>query len=79
MDPKNTQQNTPKPPAPPAPLPPNEGQRLENIVGFIETVSAAPTGVPKTFWDSIKNYSNGGTYRLYVYVQGVGWKYTALT
>lgn len=75
----NKKPNTPMPPSPPAPLPPNEGQRLEQLVGFIETVSTAPTGVPKTFWDSIKNYSNGGTYRLYVYVQGVGWKYTALT
>lgn len=75
MPPKNTQPNN-------IPIQKPLGEdpkRVENLLGFIETVSTAPTGVPKTFWDSIKNYSNGGTYRLYVYVQGVGWKYTALT
>lgn len=54
-----------------------------DLAGFIEVVSAVPTGVPKLFWESVKIYSSGGTRRLYVYVidsTGSGaWRYTALT
>lgn len=56
---------------------------VASLAGFIEVVSAVPTGVPKTFWQSIKVYSSGGTRRLYVYVtDSVGsgaWRYSALT
>lgn len=56
---------------------------LMDLVGLIEVVSAAPTLVPKNFFDQVKIYSNGGTRRLYVYVTdsaGSGaWRYTALT
>ena len=54
-----------------------------DLVGLIETVSAVPTIIPKTFWESIKFYSSGGTRRLYVYVNdsaGTGaWRFVALT
>lgn len=54
-----------------------------DLIGLLEVVSAVPTGVPKTFWDATKLYSNGGTRRLYFYVTdsaGSGaWRYTALT
>lgn len=63
----------------------NDGVQINilDLVGLIETVSAAPTIVPKTFWESIKFYSSGGTRRLYVYVNdsaGTGaWRFVALT
>lgn len=62
-----------------------DGVRIElnTLMGFFETVSAAPTLTPRTFWDSVKLYSNGGTRRLYVYLTdsaGSGaWRYVALT
>src|ERR1051325_4796877 len=30
---------------------------IQNIDGFVEVVSAEPTHIPKTFWDSMKIYS----------------------
>lgn len=63
----------------------NDGVPIEvtHLSGFIETVSAVPTIIPKSFFDSIKFYSNGGTRRLYVYVNdssGTGaWRLVALT
>jgi len=53
---------------------------VRNLTGLFETVSAAPTGYPKTFWGSIKIYENGSTYRLYIYSEGSKtWRYVTLT
>ena len=52
---------------------------LREIGSFIEVVATIPSGLPKTFYDSIKIYISGGTKRLYVYAGGTGWVYTALT
>lgn len=52
---------------------------IRKILSLLEVVSTAPTGTPRTFYESIKLYSNTGTYRVYFYLAGVGWKYTALT
>lgn len=53
-----------------------------DLIGLIETVSAVPTIIPKTLWESIKFYSSGGTRRLYVYVNdssGTGaWRHATL-
>lgn len=38
---------------------------LKSLFGSIETVSTAPTTVPKTFFDQFKIYVNGATYRFY--------------
>lgn len=53
--------------------------RLEDIIGSIQVVEAVPTGIPKTFWDSIKIFDDTGTYYLYVYANGIGWISTTLT
>lgn len=45
----------------------------------LKTVSTAPTSVPRSFNEQIVIYSSGGTYRLYVYIVGIGWKSTTLT
>lgn len=52
---------------------------LREIASIIEVVSVVPSGIPKGFWDSVKIYKSGATQRLYVYANGVGWLYTALT
>ncbi len=53
---------------------------LRNLWGLFETVSVAPTTIPKTTYDQIKFYSNAGTFRLYMYDSvGNAWHYTALT
>ena len=56
---------------------------LLDLVGLLEVVSSAPTGVPKNLFDQVKLYSNKNTRRLYVYVTdstGTGaWRYVALT
>lgn len=39
----------------------------ENIWGMFQTVSAVPTNVPIRMVDQIQIYSNGATYKLYVY------------
>lgn len=56
---------------------------LLHLIGMLEVVSAVPSGVPRSFWEATKLYSNGGTRRLYLYVTdsaGSGaWRYTALT
>jgi len=41
--------------------------KLVELGGFIETVSAVPTNIPRNFYDQIKLYVNGVTIRLYVY------------
>lgn len=56
---------------------------LQSLIGLIEVVSTVPTGVPKTFFQQVKLYSNGGTRRVYFYVtDSVGsgaWRYATLT
>lgn len=51
-----------------------------DIDGIYETVSAAPTNVPRNTYDQIKIYVNSTTYRLYWY-DGVGnvWHYVTAT
>lgn len=51
-----------------------------DIVGLLETVSTAPSGVPKNVYDQIKIYKNGSTYRLYWYDAANGdWFYATGT
>lgn len=59
----------------------NGGQiYLRNLFGLFETVSAAPTTVPKTTFDQIKIYVNGATYRLYWYDSVANtWHYVTAT
>lgn len=53
---------------------------IENLVGFIRTVSAAPTWIPKSFEEQFALYANGATYRLYCYDSiNKAWRYAALT
>lgn len=53
---------------------------LNNLIGSLEVVSAVPTGKPTKFIDQFKFYSNGSTYRLYVYNSASDvWRYTSLT
>lgn len=53
---------------------------IRNLIGLFETVAVAPIGFPKTFWQSIKIYENGATFRLYIYSQtSKTWRYVALT
>lgn len=42
-------------------------QEMRDLNGFIEVVTAVPTGVPRNFWEQIKIYDNAGTPTLYVY------------
>lgn len=53
-----------------------------DLFGVIETISVVPSNsaVPKMFFDQVKIYSSGATYRLYIYdVVGKAWRYTTLT
>lgn len=51
-----------------------------SINGLFETVSAAPTLLPKSPYDQVKIYVNGATYRLYWYDQaGNVWHYVTAT
>lgn len=65
---------------------PEQSYKLEDFLNVllilrttIKTVSSAPTYIPRHFLEQVVIYSSGGTKRLYVYVVGVGWSYTALT
>jgi hypothetical protein len=52
-----------------------------NLIGFIGTVSTAPSNTPrKKISEQIKIYKNGATKRLYIYdfVNGA-WSYATLT
>jgi hypothetical protein len=40
---------------------------LRDLGGFIEVVPAAPTHIPKNFFDQIKIFIDAGTPKLYVY------------
>lgn len=53
---------------------------IKNITSFVEIVSVVPAGFPKNFFDQIKLYINGGTYRLYIYdYVNNAWRYATLT
>lgn len=45
----------------------------------IKTVSVAPTYVPRSVPEQIVLYSNGGTYKVYFYIVGIGWKSVILS
>lgn len=50
--------------------------RLENIRGFFEIVSVAPTHIPRNAFEQIKLYVNGATYRIYFYdYKAKAWRY----
>lgn len=55
---------------------------LSRFISLIQTlrkpVSSAPTFIPKNFLEQIQFYENGGTYRVYFYVNKA-WKYTTLS
>ena len=54
--------------------------RLHNIWGMFDTVTAAPTANPTTFQNQIKIYTNGLTHRLYWYdVKNNTWHYITAT
>lgn len=44
-----------------------ERTALRDLGGFIEVVPAAPTHIPKNFYDQIKIFIDAGTPKLYVY------------
>lgn len=51
-----------------------------DLLGFIETVTTAPTHMPVDIFDQIKLYQNATTYRLYIYdTLNNAWRYVALT
>lgn len=53
---------------------------IKNIVNFIEIVATIPAGFPKNFFDQVKIYISGGTYRLYIYdYSNSAWRYATLT
>ncbi len=53
---------------------------LKDLFGLFETVSVAPTTIPKTTYDQIKIFVNGATFRFYWY-DSVGnvWHYVTAT
>ncbi len=58
----------------------NTPQEASNLLGSFETVTAVPTAIPKNIYNQIKFYSNGTTYRIYIYDQKNGvWRYASLT
>ena len=61
---------------------PTETQmRVETIFGVFANVGATiPTAVPRNFSQSIRIYSSGATYRLYIYdTVSASWRYATLT
>lgn len=57
-------------------------ERLDvtTLTGFIRTVSAAPSWIPRSFEEQFALYANGGTYRLYCYdTINKAWRYSTLT
>lgn len=53
---------------------------LDEIEGLYETVSVAPTIVPKSIYDQVKIYVNGATLRFYWYDgNGNAWHYITAT
>lgn len=58
----------------------NQPQFLSEMIGGIETVSTVPTGKPTNMLNQIKFYSNGSTYRIYIYnAKNNVWRYANLT
>lgn len=51
---------------------------IDEFRRFKSSISSAPTGVPKNFFEQFEFYENGATRRLYVYV-GSSWRYCSLT
>lgn len=53
---------------------------IRNLTEFIEVVSVVPTNTPRNFYEQIKIYISGATYRLYVYNYSNNvWRYVTLT
>lgn len=53
---------------------------IRSIFGSFETVSVAPTTIPRTTCDQFKIYVNGATLRFYMYDTVAGlWHYVTLT
>lgn len=53
---------------------------IKNLTDFFQVVTAVPSAVPQSFYDSVKFYSTGGTYRLYIYdYTNNAWRYATLT
>lgn len=53
---------------------------LSDMIGKIETITTVPTGKPINMINQIKFYSNGSTYRLYIFdSKNSVWRYTSLT
>lgn len=58
----------------------NKRTNLFDLFGLFQTVSATPTGIPRSVYDQVKIYVNSTTYRLYIYdFTGNVWHYTTLT
>lgn len=59
----------------------NKPMTLEtDLIGLFETVSAIPTGIPRTLYDQIKIYVNSTTLRLYWYDANAHvWHYVTAT
>lgn len=54
--------------------------KLENLFGLIRTVDTAPTHTPRNLFEQFIIYTNGATYRLYLYdTTNNAWRYVALT
>jgi len=58
----------------------NPVQRAQDVFGMFQTVTTAPTGTPKNFFNQIQVYSSGGTFRIYIYdTVSNAWKFSTLT
>lgn len=58
----------------------SEAQKLQDLQGFIKTVSTVPTHVPRQLVEQVMIYASGSVYRLYAYdAVGNTWRYVALT
>lgn len=58
----------------------NPVQRAQDVFGMFQTVTAAPTKTPRNFFEQVKIYSSGGTFRIYIYdTVSNAWKYATLT
>ena len=58
----------------------NQPKQARELFGVFRTSSAVPTGSPKNFLDQIVFYSNGATYRIYLFdTTNNVWRYATLT
>ena len=54
--------------------------KLENILGFIRTMSAVPSHKPRNLFEQFIIYVSGATLRFYMYdTTNLTWRYVALT